>query len=101
MKIEFKIEFLTNSFDKNVYVYRLDQASKRDFKIDIREKAKEISLLLFSFIQQNNLGIFFYKEEDYKNQNLKIYFYLCSDEKNHLLINENILNKDLITEVQY
>jgi len=97
MKIEFKIEFLTNSFDKFVYVYRLDQ--KDNTKEDIREKAKEISLKLFSYILQNKLSIFFYKEEVHKNQNLIIYFYLCSNEENHKLINDNILKKDIITEV--
>ena len=97
MKIEFKIEFLTNSFDKFVYVYRLDQ--KDNTKEDIREKAKEISLQLFSYILQNKLSIFFYKEEVHKNQNLIIYFYLCSNEENHKLINDNILKKDIITEV--
>ena len=99
MKIEFKIEFLTNSFDKYVYVYRLDQSSRYHNKQDIREKAKDISLLLFSYILQNKLEIFFYKEEDYKNQNLRIYFYLCSDIENHKLINQNILKKEIITEV--
>ncbi len=99
MKIEFKIEFITNSFDKFVYVYRLDQKGKDNIKEDIREKAKEISLQLFSYILQNKLSIFFYKEEVLKNQNLIIYFYLCSNEENHKLINDNILKKDIITEV--
>ena len=99
MKIEFKIEFLTNSFDKFVYVYRLDQKGKDNIKEDIREKAKEISLQLFSYILQNKLSIFFYKEEVYKNQNLIIYFYLCSNEENHKLINDKVLKKHISTEV--
>ena len=99
MKLEFKFEFLINCLNKYVYVYKLDQKNSNN-KFDIREKGIEISLKLFNFIKNNNLDIFFYKDENFKFDNLKIYFYVCCNNLDYIKINQNIFQEKYIQELK-
>ena len=99
MKLEFKFEFVINCLDKYVYVYKLDQKNSEK-KYDIREKGIQISLKLFNFIKNNNLDIFFYKEDNFKFDNLKIYFYVCCNKLDYIKLNQNIFNEKYIQELK-
>ena len=99
MKLEFKFEFVINCLDKYVYVYKLDQKNSEK-KYDIREKGIQISLKLFNFIINNNLDIFFYKEDNFKFDNLKIYFYVCCNKLDYIKLNQNIFNEKYIQELK-
>ena len=99
MKLEFKFEFVINCLDKYVYVYKLDQKNSEK-KYDIREKGIQISLKLFNFIKNNNLDVFFYKEDNFKFDNLKIYFYVCCNNLDYIKLNQNIFNEKYIQELK-
>ena len=99
MKLEFKFEFVINCLDKYVYVYKLDQKNSEK-KYDIREKGIQISLKLFNFIKNNNLDVFFYKEDNFKFDNLKIYFYVCCNKLDYIKLNQNIFNEKYIQELK-
>lgn len=99
MKLEFKFEFVINCLDKYVYVYKLDQKNSEK-KYDIREKGVQISLKLFNFIKNNNLDVFFYKEDNFKFDNLKIYFYVCCNNLDYIKLNQNIFNEKYIQELK-
>lgn len=99
MRLELNFELISNSLNKKIFIYKIEQNQKQNKKEDIRDTIRRISYRLYTQFIKNDYDILYYAEYIYIDYTFKIFLFLVCEEEINNLVQQTVLQYEYIQEV--